>query len=59
MLHAWVQRFDVTDGRGNILGSERALKTTWMTYGSVTYEKSTLCLTRPPSYSSPATAIFQ
>jgi hypothetical protein len=25
MLHAWVQRFDVTGGRGNILGSERGL----------------------------------
>jgi hypothetical protein len=26
MLHACVQRFDVIGGRGNILGSERALK---------------------------------
>jgi hypothetical protein len=25
MLHAWVQRFDVTGGRGNILGSEQGL----------------------------------
>jgi hypothetical protein len=28
MLHACVQRFDVTGGRGNILGSERGLNIT-------------------------------